>query len=155
MIMELRMNPYTTTPDLAKLLVGLGNNVEKAGVERSLLELVKIRASQINGCAVCLTMHTEAARREGETERRIYLLDAWRDSALYSARERAALGWTEALTRLSPTGVPDDVYEAAKAEFTEKELAILTFMVTVINSFNRLNVGFSISDSIVATLKAA
>ena len=155
MIMEQRLNPYTTTPDLAKLLIDYGNSIEKAGLEPSLLELVKIRASQINGCAVCLTMHTEAARWEGETERRIYLLDAWRDSTLYSARERAALGWTEALTRLSPTGVPDDVYEAAKAEFTDKELAILTFMITAINSFNRLNVGFSISDSIVATRKAA
>jgi AhpD family alkylhydroperoxidase len=155
MIMEERMNPYTTTPDLAKLLIDFGGSVEKAGVEPSLLELVKIRASQINGCAVCLTMHTDAARWEGETERRIYLLDAWRDSTLYSARERAALGWTEALTRLSPAGVPDAVYEAAKAEFTEKELAILTFMITVINSFNRLNVGFRISDSIVATRKAA
>jgi AhpD family alkylhydroperoxidase len=155
MTMEQRLNPYTTAPDLAKLLIDFGNTIAKAGVEPSLLELVKIRASQINGCAVCLTMHTEAARQEGESERRIYLLDAWRDSTLYNARERAALGWTEALTRLSPTGVPDDVYEAAKSEFTEKELAILTFMVLAINSFNRLNVGFRMSDSAVPTRKAA
>src|SRR5215470_9647276 len=153
--MEQRLNPYTATPDLAKLLIDFGNSVAKAGLEPSLLELVKIRASQINGCAVCLAMHTTAARQDGETERRIYLLDAWRDSTLYSARERAALGWTEALTRLSATGVPDHIYEAATAEFTEKELAILTFVITAINSFNRLNVGFRISDSTVATRKAA
>ncbi len=106
------------------------------------MELVKIRASQINGCAFCLDMHTVAARKRGETEQRLYLLDAWSDSPLYSERERAALAWTEALTRLPETRAPDDVYQALKAQFTEEEQVTLTLLIVAINGWNRIQVGF-------------
>jgi AhpD family alkylhydroperoxidase len=104
---------------------------------------VKIRASQINGCASCLHMHTAAARKNGESEERLYLLDAWRESPLYSERERAALGWTEALTRVSETHAPDDVYRALQAQFTEEEQqVVLTLLIVAINGWNRIQVGF-------------
>ena len=106
------------------------------------MELVKIRASQINGCAVCLHMHTAAARKNGETEARLYLLDAWRDSPLYSERERAALGWTEALTLLHSTHAPDNVYETLRAQFTEEEQVKLTLLIVAINGWNRLAIAF-------------
>jgi len=106
------------------------------------MELVKIRASQLNGCAFCLHMHTEAARKEGETETRLYLLDAWRESPLYSERERAALAWTEALTRLSEGPVRDDVYAALKAHFSDEEQVALTLLIVAINGWNRIQVGF-------------
>ena len=106
------------------------------------MELVKIRASQINGCAVCLHMHTTSARKLGETQECLYLLDAWRESPLYSERERAALAWTEALTRVSETHAPDDVYRALQAEFTEEEQVTLTLLIVTINGWNRIQVGF-------------
>jgi len=114
----------------------------KAGLEPGLMELVKIRASQINGCAVCLHMHTAEARSKGETEERLYLLDAWRDSPLYSERERAALAWTEALTLVAETRAPDDVYAALKEQFTEEEQVKLTLLIVAINGWNRIQVGF-------------
>ena len=105
------------------------------------MELVKIRASQINGCAFCLDMHAAEARKAGETEQRLYLLDAWRDSPLYSDRERAALAWTEALTRLADKGAPDDVYQALKSHFSDEEQVALTLLIVTINGWNRLQVG--------------
>ncbi len=114
----------------------------QSGLEDSLMELVKIRASQINGCAFCLHMHTANARKHGETEERLYLLDAWRDSPLYSERERAALGWTEALTLVSETRAPDDVYQAMQAQFTEEEQVKLTLLIVAINGWNRIQIGF-------------
>lgn len=111
-------------------------------LEHSLLRLVEIRASQINGCAYCLDMHTKDARAAGETEQRIYTLDAWRDTPFFTDRERAALEWTEAVTLVADTRVPDDVYERVKRQFNEEELVALTFAVIVINSWNRLNVSF-------------
>lgn len=108
--MKPRLNPFAVAPDLTKLLIDFGTRVAQAGLEPSLVELVKIRASQVNGCAICLHMHALDARKNGETEERIYMLDAWRESSLYSARERAALAWTEALTKVSETHAPDDVY---------------------------------------------
>ena len=111
-------------------------------LEHSLLRLVEIRASQINGCAYCLDMHTKDARAAGETEQRIYTLDAWRETPLFTDRERAALEWTEAVTLVAETRVPDDVYQQVSQQFSEEELVELTFAVIVINSWNRLNVAF-------------
>jgi AhpD family alkylhydroperoxidase len=122
------------------------------GLEKSLLSLVEIRASQINGCAICLHMHAQEARRHGETEDRVLMLDAWHETDLYTPREKAALAWTEALTRLTDTRAPDEAYEAAKAEFTDEELVKLTLMINVINSFNRFGVGFRVAP---VTLKKA
>lgn len=113
-----------------------------AQIEPSLFELVKIRASQINGCAYCLDMHTKDARAAGETEQRIYALSAWRETPFFTDRERAALEWTEAVTRLGDTHVPDEIYQRVAAEFDESELVALTFAVIVINSWNRLAVSF-------------
>ena len=111
-------------------------------LEHSLLRLVEIRASQINGCAYCLDMHTKDARAAGETEQRIYTLDAWRETPFFTDRERAALEWTEAVTLVAETRVPDDVYQQVRQQFSEEELVELTFAVIVINSWNRLNVSF-------------
>jgi AhpD family alkylhydroperoxidase len=119
-----------------------GKTVLQTGFEESVMELVKIRASQINGCAVCLHMHTAAARKNGETEERLYLLDAWRESPLYSERERAALAWTEALTLLPQTHAPDDVYEQLRAQFADSEQVALTMLIVAINGWNRIQVGF-------------
>jgi AhpD family alkylhydroperoxidase len=113
-----------------------------SSLEPALVHLVEIRASQINGCANCLNMHTEAARAKGETERRIYLLSAWREAPCYTSRERAALGWTEALTRLSEGPAIDSAREALAAEFTKEEQIKLTLMVNIINGWNRIAVGF-------------
>jgi AhpD family alkylhydroperoxidase len=125
-----------------KPLFALGAQVEASGLERSLLELVKMRASQINGCAYCLDMHSKDARAAGETEQRLYLLDAWRETPLYSERERAALAWTEAVTRVAEGHVPDDVYDEVSNHFTEDELVALTLAITTVNSWNRLNIAF-------------
>jgi AhpD family alkylhydroperoxidase len=114
----------------------------QTGPEESLMDLVEIRASQINSCAVCLDMHTAAARKRGETEQRLYLIDAWRDSLLYSDRERAALAWTEALTLLAQTRAPDDVSQALKAQFSEEEQVKLTLLIVAISGWNRINAGF-------------
>lgn len=114
-------------------LFRLSDSVEKSGLEHSLVELVKIRASQINGCAFCLHMHTADARKAGETEQRIYLLDAWRESPLYSDRERAALAWTETLTRIADTQAPDEDYAMLDAHFSDGEKVKLTMLIGVIN----------------------
>src|SRR5262249_49751008 len=108
----------------------------------ALIELVKTRASQINGCAYCIHMHTRDARAHGETEERLFLLDAWRESSLYSDKERAALAWTEALTLISETHAPDDVYEELKAQFSEVEVVNLTVLIGQINTWNRIAIGF-------------
>ena len=126
---------------LAKALLNFSFETHKH-LEPSLLNLIDIRASQINGCAYCLDMHTKDARAAGETEQRIYSLDAWRETPFFTDRERSALEWTEALTLVADTRVPDDVYARVKEQFTEDELVALTFAVMVINSWNRLNVSF-------------
>jgi AhpD family alkylhydroperoxidase len=140
--MKPRLNPNKTAPDALKPLIALEASVQNSGLEPLLIELVKTRASQINGCAYCLHMHTRDARAKGETEERLYLLDAWRESPLYSERERAALAWTEAVTLVAQTHVPDDVYEDARAQFNEEELVKLTLLVATINSWNRLGISF-------------
>ena len=114
----------------------------QSGLERSLLHLVELRVSQINGCAYCLDMHSKDLRAEGETEQRLYLLDAWRESPFYSARERAALAWAEAVTLVREGHVPDDVYAQAREQFSEQELVNLTLAVVTINGWNRLNIAF-------------
>ena len=129
---------------LGRAMLGLSAASAAAGLERSLLELVKIRASQINGCAYCLDMHTKDARALGETEQRIYTLSAWREAPFYTDRERAALDWTEAVTRVGETHVPDEVFERTRRHFPEDELVALTFAVVVINSWNRLAVSFRV-----------
>lgn len=143
--MTQRINPYVVAPKLLDELIKYAHFVEASGLEKSLIELVKIRASQINGCAVCLHMHAEEARRQGESDDRILMLDAWHETDLYTSREKAALVWTEALTRLTESRAPDEAYEAAKAEFTDEELVKLTLMINVINSFNRFGVGFRVA----------
>ncbi|BCP54065.1 alkyl hydroperoxide reductase AhpD [Kaistia sp. 32K] len=140
--MNERLNAYSAAPEALKAMIELSGKLAASSIEHSLQELVKIRASQINGCANCLHMHTADARKSGETEERIYLLNAWRESLLYTPRERAALGWTEALTLLAQTGAPDADYEAVKAEFTPAEQVELTLLIGLINSWNRLAVGF-------------
>ncbi len=137
-----RLNPFAAAPAAMKAWLDYGNTVLQCGLESSLMELVKIRASQINGCARCLHMHTAEARRQGESEERLYLLDAWRESPLYSERERAALGWTETLTLLPQTHAPDDLYQALQAQFTAEEQVMLTLLIVAINGWNRIQVGF-------------
>jgi AhpD family alkylhydroperoxidase len=140
--MKARLNPYQAAPELMKALAAFGSQVEGSGLEPALVELVKTRASQINGCAYCIHMHTRDARARGETEERLYLLDAWRESPLYSERERAALAWTEAVTLVAQTHVPDAVFEEVLRHFTEAELARLTLVVATINAWNRVAISF-------------
>ncbi len=123
-------------------LSGVQRYVDHCDLEKKLLELVKLRASQINGCAYCVDMHTKDARTFGETEQRLYAVVVWREAPFFSERERAALAWTEAVTLISATGVPDDVYQFARAQFSEKELVDLTMAIIAINAWNRLAVGF-------------
>lgn len=147
--MTARLNPYAQSMKLVQPFIDFSKNfTANCGLEPSLLELVKIRASQINGCSVCLYMHSQEARRGGETEERIIMLDAWRESPLYNARERAALAWTEALTRLSETHAPDEDYQMMAEQFSPDEQVNLTMMIVVINGFNRLGVGFRVSSAI-------
>jgi AhpD family alkylhydroperoxidase len=137
-----RLNPFAVAPQPMQSFLAFGKEILEGGLEGSLMELVKIRASQINGCAFCLHMHTAEARKQGESEERLYLLDAWRESPLYSARERAALAWTEALTLVAQSRAPDDVYQELQAQFTEEEQVKLTLLIVAINGWNRIQVGF-------------
>ena len=140
--MQARLDYFSVAPELLSHMVKLEQAIRAAGLEQSLYELVKTRASQINGCGYCLHMHTTDARASGETEMRLYLLNAWRDSTLYTPRERAALAWTESLTRVSETGAPDADYQALEAHFSEHEKVALTLLITTINAWNRLAIGF-------------
>ena len=140
--MKPRMNYYQAAPETIKALVAVESQISASGLEQSLIELVKTRASQINGCAYCINMHTDDARKHGESEQRLYLLNAWRESPLYSERERAALAWTEALTLISQTHAPDADYETVHAQFSDTELANLTMLIGTINAWNRIAIGF-------------
>lgn len=140
-----RLNPYHANPKAYEALIALETYLKTCGLEYSLIELIKTRASQINGCAFCLHMHTTDARKAGESELRLHLLPAWRESSLYTPRERAALGWTEALTLLSQTGAPDAEYAAFQAEFTPAEQVDVTALIGMINLWNRLAVGFRLA----------
>ena len=136
-----RVSVPKLAPDGYKALAAVEGYLRHCGIELRLIHLVKMRASQINGCAYCLAMHSRDARREGETEQRLYLLDAWREAPLYSPRERAALAWTEALTHIAETHAPEDVYEALRAHFSDKEIADLTIAIGMINLWNRVSIG--------------
>ena len=140
--MKSRIDFTRVSPQVLKPLFALGVQIEAAGLEHSLLELVKMRASQLNGCAYCLDMHSKDARAAGETEQRLYLLDAWREAPFYSERERAALEWTEAVTLVRDGHVPDDVYESVRGHFSEEELVNLTLAVVAINGWNRIQISF-------------
>lgn len=141
--MTAKLDPFAAAPSLMKNWTATSIAIASS-LEPSLVELVKIRASQINGCANCINMHTVEAREKGETELRIYLLSAWREAPCYTDRERAALGWTEALTRLSEGHTQESACEALKAQFTEEEQVKLTLMINVINGWNRIAVGFGL-----------
>ena len=138
--MKARIDLMHVNPGIIRAMLGLERQIRQAGLDGRLLDLVRMRASQINGCAYCLDMHSKDARANGETEQRLYGLDAWRETPYYSARERAALEWTEAVTLVSESRVPDDVYERVREQFSEDELAHLTLAVVSINGWNRLNV---------------
>jgi AhpD family alkylhydroperoxidase len=153
--MQPRLDYPNLAPGLMKPMLALERAVTGSGLEHSLVELVKTRASQINGCAYCLHMHTRDARKAGESEERLHLLPAWRESPLYSERERAALAWTEALTRLADTGAPDADYQRAQAVFSDEELVQLTFLIGTINVWNRLAVGFRMVHPVGASSRAA
>ena len=140
--MKQRINVVEKGMPAMKALYGLGIYLSKSPVERKLLELIYYRVSQINGCAYCLDMHTKDLRESGETEQRLYVLPAWREAPFYSDRERAALAWAEAVTRLVEQEVPDAIYEEARSQFSETELAQLTLAVVAINGWNRLNIAF-------------
>src|SRR5690242_9008244 len=140
--MTQRLNYAKASPEGFKAMRQLQAHVDGCGLEHPLLELVKMRASQINGCAYCLDMHSKDARAAGETEQRLYLLDAWREADLYSERERAALEWTEALTLVTEGHVPDAVYAAVREHFSEAELVDLSLAVVAINGWNRLSIAF-------------
>ena len=137
-----RMNFMQAAPDTVKALMALEAQIQGSGLEQSLIELVKTRASQINGCAFCINMHTFDARKHGETEQRLYLLNAWREAPVYSERERAALAWTEAVTLIADTHAPDDLYADVRKHFSEAETVNLTMLIATINAWNRLAISF-------------
>ena len=140
--MKPRLNPYAAAPATMQAFIDFSSRIAQDNSEPALAELVKIRASQINGCAFCLHMHTREALAAGESELRLTMLAAWRESPLYSDRERAALAWTEALTRLPETGAPDAVYQELAAHFTPEEQTKLTMTIALINAWNRFGAGF-------------
>ena len=140
--MKQRMNFYEKGFKAMKPLFSLGAYLSRSPVEQSLRDLIHFRVSQINGCAYCLDMHSKDLREHGETEQRLYMLDAWREAPLYTARERAALAWAEAVTKLEKNNVPDDVYEEVLRQFSEEQLVDLTMAVIAINSYNRINIAF-------------
>jgi AhpD family alkylhydroperoxidase len=152
--MNPRLNPNKAAPEAMAAMTAVETYVRGSGLEMLLIELVKTRASQINGCAFCLHMHTRDARKHGETEERLYLLDAWRESTLYTPRERAALAWTESLTLVSQNHVPDAVYAEVREQFGEEELVKLTLLITTINAWNRIAIAFRLAHP-VASAKAA
>jgi AhpD family alkylhydroperoxidase len=137
-----RLNHIRQVPALTQKLTELTFALKKGSVEQAILSFVEIRASQLNGCAFCLDMHIKQAKLHGERELRIHHVAIWRESTLFSDRERAALEWSEALTRLSPHGVSDEIYAAVRAQFSEDELVYLTYMVMVINAWNRASIAF-------------
>lgn len=148
-----RLNPFQANGAAMQAWMTFSTSFTQSTVEPAIFELVKIRASQINGCARCMAMHTQAARQAGETEERIFLLDAWRETNLYSPRERAALAWTEALTLVADRRASDADYGPVKAQFTDKEQVDLTLMIVTINGWNRLQIGFGASH--IAPIQAA
>ena len=142
--MKARIDLMHVNPGVMQAMLGLEKQVLKGGLDHALLDLVRMRASQINGCAYCLDMHSKDARAGGETEQRLYLPDAWREAPIYTDRERAALAWAEAVTLVSQTHVPDDVFKEARTHFSETELVNLTLAIITINGWNRFSIGFRV-----------
>ena len=142
--MQPRLDFMKTAPGAYKAMAGLEIYVRNSGLEPPLLHLIKLRASQINGCAFCIDMHSKDARAEGESEQRLYALDAWRETSFYTDRERAALAWTEAVTLIREGHVPDEVYEQARTQFRDEELVNLSLAIVAINAWNRLSVAFRV-----------
>jgi len=142
--MEARLDAYKLAPQGYQAMLALQQYVNTCGLDPALLELVKTRASQINGCAYCLDMHTKDARAGGESEQRLYALNAWRETPFFSDRERAALEWTEAVTLVAESHVPDEAYNVVKAFFTPQEIVNLTLAIATINSWNRLRIAFRV-----------
>lgn len=140
--MQQRLDYIKIAPDALKAMRGLETYVRSSGMDRTLLELIKTRASQINGCAYCIDMHTKDARAHGETEQRLYALSAWREAPFFTDKERAALAWTEALTLVSQTNAPDEVYNELRNHFSDLEIVNLSYAITTINAWNRLAIGF-------------
>lgn len=140
--MQPRISYSDVAPGAVQAMMALEKYVHQSNLEQPLIELVKLRASQLNGCAYCIDMHTKDARAAGESEQRLYALSAWHETPFYSARERAALAWTEAVTLIADGHVPDDVYELARTQFSERELVDLTLAVIAINGWNRLAISF-------------
>ncbi len=140
--MEQRMDAYGKAPGVMKAMYGLELYLAKSSLDKQLLHLIKYRVSQINGCAYCLDMHSKDLRAGGETEQRLYTLDAWRETPFFTPRERAALEWAESVTLVSETHVPDEVYESVRKEFSEEELIDLTLAVATINAWNRFAISF-------------
>ena len=140
--MTQRVNYVEQSPELFKKFVEFLNAIKEGAIEEPIRNLVSIRTAQLNGCTFCLDMHVKQAKIQGERELRLYHLAAWRESTLFIPRERAALAWTEVLTKLPEHGVPDDIYERVRAQLSEKELSDLTFSVMAINAWNRVNVAF-------------
>lgn len=152
--MNPKLNPFAAAPVLMKNWMDLSRSVA-GSLETGLVHLVEVRASQLNGCANCLNMHTAVARSKGETEQRLYLLSAWREAPCYNERERAALAWTDALTQLSQGHKHAEAYQAIQAEFTEEEQVKLTLLINIINGWNRLAVGFNLWIDSAEAVKAA
>ncbi len=140
--MQPRLDYFKLAPAARTAMYAVEKYARESGLEAGLLELVRLRASQINGCAYCLDMHTKDARAHGETEQRLYTLSAWREAPFFTSRERAALAWTEAVTEIAASHAPDDVYEVALAAFTDTELVNLTMAIVAINGWNRLAISF-------------
>ena len=137
-----RMAYQKASPEVVQAMRALEQQARRTTIEPTILELVRMRASQLNGCAYCIDMHSKDARAAGETEQRLYALDAWREAPFFTDRERAALAWTEAVTLVTDGHVPDDVYELARARFDDRELVELTLVVVAINGWNRLAIAF-------------
>jgi AhpD family alkylhydroperoxidase len=142
--MKARIEYASAYPDALKAMYGLVTYLNHSGLEKKLIHLIDLRVSQINGCAYCLDMHWKDLKVDGESDQRLYSLDAWRETPFYTDRERAALAWAEAVTLVSQTHVPDDVFEEARKHFSEKELVDLTMAIVTINSWNRLSISFRV-----------
>lgn len=136
-----RLNIFQVAPEGTKAMQALGASIEKSGIEHGLLELVRLRASQINGCAFCIHMHVKVAVKNGESDMRIHMLDGWRESPLFTDRERAALNWTESLTLIAETHAPDEDYALLQSQFNETEIGYLTLLIGAINVWNRVQIG--------------
>jgi AhpD family alkylhydroperoxidase len=153
--MTTHLNAKAIAPDAYNALRGLQNYIDACGIEKPLIELIKVRASQINGCAFCIAMHTADAVKGGESQARLHLLNAWRETEMFSARERAALALTEAVTLVADTHVPDEVYDEARQQFSDKELVDVAYAIFAINAWNRLAITFRMQPLVAKAAKAA